>query len=468
MATSSQTLAELGVILLMFSLGIEFSLSKLLRVGPTAGFVAIVQCSLMMWLGYVAGQAFGWSQAGKPLRRRGHLDLQHDDHRQGVRRAADQGRLHAHRVRHSDRRRPDRDPADHDSHDAFLGRRADGHASLASAAGRLAAFLALADRRRTADRAAADSRRRAARSRRKRRSWPASASRSASRCWPRRSATRSRWARFSPALSSPSRASKRTVEHLVQPVRDIFAAIFFVSVGMLIDPAQIAAHWPIVLVFLVVVVVGNIFAVTLGAFLTGQSVQTSVKTGMSLAQIGEFSFIIAGVGVATGATDDLLYSIAVAVSGITTLLTPWLIRAAEPTAAWVDRKLPRSLQTFAALYGSWLEQSERWTGRRRNGSHSRRDPLADRRRGRGRGDRDRRIGRNGPADCRVGARTICTCRKIGRAWPSSPARRCCAAPFSIGMIRVARVLGFELASRAFPAAGASSSTWPPRRAGCSS
>ncbi len=101
------------------------------------------------------------------------------------------------------------------------------------------------------------------------------------------------------------------------PVRDMFAAIFFVSVGMMINPAAILDLWAMVLIFLAIVVVGEIIAVTIGCFLTGLSVQTSVKTGMSLAQIGEFSFIIAGVGVATATKEtlpkyQLLYSIAVA------------------------------------------------------------------------------------------------------------------------------------------------------------
>ena len=77
---------------------------------------------------------------------------------------------------------------------------------------------------------------------------------------------------------------------------------------------------------------------------------------MSLAQIGEFSFIIAGVGLALGATRDFLYPVAVAVSAVTTLLTPWLIRASDPVATFVDRKLPKPIQTFAALYGTWLEE----------------------------------------------------------------------------------------------------------------
>jgi CPA2 family monovalent cation:H+ antiporter-2 len=78
---------------------------------------------------------------------------------------------------------------------------------------------------------------------------------------------------------------------------------------------------------------------------------------MSLAQIGEFSFIIAGVGLATGATRPFLYPVAVAVSAITTLTTPWLIRAAGPAAAWVDRSLPEPLQNLVALYGSWMERA---------------------------------------------------------------------------------------------------------------
>jgi CPA2 family monovalent cation:H+ antiporter-2 len=107
------------------------------------------------------------------------------------------------------------------------------------------------------------------------------------------------------------------------------------------------------------VIIGKIVAVSLGTFLTGNGLRASVQTGMSLAQIGEFSFIIAAVGLAAGATGDFLYPVAVAVSAITTLLTPWLIRGAGPAAMWVDRKLPRPLQTTAALYGSWIESMQR-------------------------------------------------------------------------------------------------------------
>jgi CPA2 family monovalent cation:H+ antiporter-2 len=147
----------------------------------------------------------------------------------------------------------------------------------------------------------------------------------------------------------------RLVEQLVQPVRDIFAAIFFVAVGMLINPSLVAQHWVAVVTITILVVVGKLIGVAVGVFLTGEGVRTGIKAGMSLAQIGEFSFIIAGVGLSSGATRPFLYPIAVTVSAITTLLTPWLIRASDPVATYVDRRLPRSIQTFGALYGTWLE-----------------------------------------------------------------------------------------------------------------
>jgi CPA2 family monovalent cation:H+ antiporter-2 len=147
----------------------------------------------------------------------------------------------------------------------------------------------------------------------------------------------------------------KAIEHLVHPVRDMFAAVFFVSVGMLIDPAVIAQHWPAITVLTLVVVSGKILGVTLGAFLTGHGVRPSVQSGMSLAQIGEFSFIIAGLGLSLKATGSFLYPVAIAVSALTTLTTPWFIRASGPIADLIDRKAPRPLQTFVSLYGSWLQ-----------------------------------------------------------------------------------------------------------------
>jgi CPA2 family monovalent cation:H+ antiporter-2 len=146
------------------------------------------------------------------------------------------------------------------------------------------------------------------------------------------------------------------VERLVHPVRDMFVAIFFVSVGSLIDPRVIADHWVAVLVLSVLVITGKVIAVSAGSFITGNGLRHSIQTGMSLAQIGEFSFIIAGVGLAAGTIRGFIYPVAVAVSAITTLATPWLIRGSEPFAMFVDRKLPRPIQTSVALYASWVDR----------------------------------------------------------------------------------------------------------------
>jgi len=146
------------------------------------------------------------------------------------------------------------------------------------------------------------------------------------------------------------------IENLVRPVRDMFAAIFFVSVGMMIDPTALTEHWRAVLALTLAVVFGKVLAVTTGAFLAGHGRRTAMKAGMSLAQIGEFSFIIASVGVASGVIRGWLYPVAIAVSAITTLTTPLLIKFSNRAAASIDHWLPEPLQTVAALYGSWIER----------------------------------------------------------------------------------------------------------------
>jgi CPA2 family monovalent cation:H+ antiporter-2 len=146
------------------------------------------------------------------------------------------------------------------------------------------------------------------------------------------------------------------IEHLIRPVRDMFAAIFFVSVGMMIDPMALTEHWRAVLALTLAVIIGKVLAVTTGAFLAGHGRRTAMKAGMSLAQIGEFSFIIASVGVASGVVSGWLYPVAIAVSAITTLTTPLLIKLSNRAAASIDHWLPEPIQTVAALYGSWIER----------------------------------------------------------------------------------------------------------------
>ena len=151
----------------------------------------------------------------------------------------------------------------------------------------------------------------------------------------------------------------RQIEREIRPVRDMFAAIFFVAVGMQFDLGGLREHWPLVLLFLLIVAMGKLTAVSVGSFLAGRGVRTAVRTGMSMAQIGEFSFIIAAVGLQLGAVPSELYAVAITVSAITAFTTPLTVRYAPALAGYVDRKLPHPLQSFASLYGTWVEALRR-------------------------------------------------------------------------------------------------------------
>jgi CPA2 family monovalent cation:H+ antiporter-2 len=130
------------------------------------------------------------------------------------------------------------------------------------------------------------------------------------------------------------------IEHLVRPVKNLFGAIFFVSVGLLIEPELLMTYIGPVLILSLVVILGKTVNVTLGALLSGQPLKQSMQAGMSLAQIGEFSFIIATLGLNLQVTSDYLYPIAVGVSVITTFTTPYMIRLADPFFNWLAPKLP--------------------------------------------------------------------------------------------------------------------------------
>jgi len=130
------------------------------------------------------------------------------------------------------------------------------------------------------------------------------------------------------------------IEHLIQPIKDLFGAIFFVSVGMMIDPTVIAEHWlPILVITLAVIFARSSFS-ALGLILGGQSLQTSVMCGFSLAQVGEFAFILASLGVSLGAISPFLYPIIVSASVITTFFTPYMIRLSNPVSHWIEDRMP--------------------------------------------------------------------------------------------------------------------------------
>ncbi len=348
------TLSELGVILLMFGLGLEFTLGKLFKAAPTAGITAVLQCSVMMWLGFLAATLLGWSTmeslfAGAVISISSTTIIAKAFDEQGVHRELREFVVAILIVE--------------DLIAVLLMAVLTGVSSgtgmsagdLAATIGRLLAFLVglvaiglfivprlmravvKLGRPETIVVAAVGI------------------------CFGISLLVQEFG--YSVALGAfvagvlvAESGKTHDIEPLVRPVRDIFAAVFFVAVGMLIDPAQVWAHALAIVVFTVLVVVGKVASVSLGAFMTGKSTQTSIAAGMSLAQIGEFSFIIAGLGLSLGVIGGHVYPVAVSVSAITTLLTPALIRNSSRIASFVDGKLPKPLQTFVALYGSWIDK----------------------------------------------------------------------------------------------------------------
>jgi CPA2 family monovalent cation:H+ antiporter-2 len=163
---------------------------------------------------------------------------------------------------------------------------------------------------------------------------------------------------FSPALGAfimgsiiAETTQAEHIEHLVKPVKDLFGAVFFVSVGMLIDPEALFQHAIPVLVLSFFTIFGQSISSTFGALLSGQPLKDSIRTGMSLSQIGEFSFIIATLGVTLNATSSFLYPIVVAVSAVTVFTTPFMIKFSLPFSEYLSQKLPRK----------WTKRIERYS-----------------------------------------------------------------------------------------------------------
>ncbi|WP_019409090.1 cation:proton antiporter [Pseudomonas psychrophila] len=144
------------------------------------------------------------------------------------------------------------------------------------------------------------------------------------------------------------------IERLIEPVRDLFSAIFFVAIGLMLDPAILMEYALPIVVITVAVVLGKMLSCGLGAFIAGNDGRTSLRVGMGLSQIGEFSFIIAALGMTLQVTSSFLYPVAVAVSVLTTLMTPYLIRAADPLSLKLAQVVPNRVSRVFGLYGEWL------------------------------------------------------------------------------------------------------------------
>lgn len=140
------------------------------------------------------------------------------------------------------------------------------------------------------------------------------------------------------------------IEHVVTPVKDLFGAVFFISVGMMVQPAIVAEYWPSILLLSCAVIVGMIVFGSFGMLVTGQTLHVAIQSGFSLTQIGEFAFIIATLGMSLGVLEANIYPIVVAVSVLTTFTTPYFIKLSTPFYEFVERHLPERLRFLIDRY----------------------------------------------------------------------------------------------------------------------
>lgn len=350
-----QTLSEMGIIMLMFSLGLEFSLGKLKRVGATAFIASALEIILMLGIGYMIGRGFGWSQMDsiflgamlsissttiivKALAELGKTKERFSELIFGILIVEDilaiaiiallsgiamTGSLHVGEVVETVSRLgifmavtlvlglllvP--------RLISFVAKFKSNEMLLVTVLGLCFGFSLLAVK-----------------------------------------------LHYSVALGAfiigaviAESREIHFVENLIAPVRDMFSAIFFVAIGLLIDPKMLVEYWAPILIITAAVVIGKVLTCSFGTFIAGNDTRTSLRVGMGLAQIGEFSFIIAGLGLNLNVTSKFLYPIAVTVSAITTLLTPYLIKSSDGMVTWCGRNAPNSLINSLKVYTHWLGQ----------------------------------------------------------------------------------------------------------------
>lgn len=356
-----KTLAELGVIFLMFSLGLEFSLRKLKQVGATAFTAALLEILLMLWLGYEIGRLFGWkvmdsiflgailsiSSTTIIIKALGDLGKAKEKFAElifGILIVEDILAIVMIAVL-SGLARTGSLPA----------------GEVALTLGRLVVFLAvlLVAGLLTVPRLLEY----LSRFRSNEMMLVAVLGLCFGVCLlaAKMGYSVALGAFIIGAVIAESRESAK-VERLTEPIRDMFSAVFFVTIGLLIDPQVLKDYWMPIVVVTLAVVVGKVLTCSFGAFVAGNDTRTSLRVGMGLAQIGEFSFIIASLGLTLGVTSHFLYPIAVTVSVLTTLLTPYLIKSADGMVTWFDRRAPGPVVHYLETYTQWLSRlSERRT-----------------------------------------------------------------------------------------------------------
>ncbi|HEX4845425.1 MAG TPA: cation:proton antiporter, partial [Geothrix sp.] len=344
-------MGELGVILLMFTIGLEFSLPRLLRAGPPALLTGTLQVGTQLVAGFLVARLLGWAPLesaffAASLSIASTMILAKLFDERGIRGALKDTVLGVLLVE--------------DLHAVLLLAALTAAASLGGpSAGaiagtllKLAVFLAVLV---GAGRLVVPRMVR----------WVADHARdevllvvAAGLCFGL--AQLAAWAGFSVAMGAfvagmlvCESGRGRKVEHLVHPLRDLFAAMFFVAVGMLMEPAVVARDWPLVLLFTALVIVVNALSVTVGATLAGLPLALGVRAGLALGQVGEFGFILLSAGIGLGAVDPSRYALLAAICVATALTTPALLSAGEPAARLAERHLPLALKTYLGLYQSW-------------------------------------------------------------------------------------------------------------------
>ncbi len=146
--------------------------------------------------------------------------------------------------------------------------------------------------------------------------------------------------------------SAEKIEHVIKPVKDLFASVFFVSIGMMIDPALMKENVWSILAVTSLTIFGKLFSTTLGAIISGQPLKQSVQVGMSMAQIGEFAFIVATLGLSLGVISDFLFPVAVGASVITTFTTPYMIQYSDKFYGYIEKRLPPRWLSALKIYSS--------------------------------------------------------------------------------------------------------------------
>ncbi|OZB59094.1 MAG: cation/H(+) antiporter [Lysobacterales bacterium 14-68-21] len=347
-------ISNLGVVLLMFTLGMEFSIRKLREVGVGILIVAVAEVGVMLWIGYGLGEAFGWHGtdalflggivalsstmvATRTLAEGGLREQPFARLVVGLLVAEDMLTIVLLTMLTA--------VAIGGSVEASTAFTLIGHLGLFVVAGMIVGLLLVP---RLVDYVASFGRAEVL------------LVSTLGLCFG--ASLFAAWMGFSVALGAflmgavvAEARSAGKVMRLIEPLRDMFAALFFVAIGLKIDPAMLAQYALPALLIAAVVMVGKTVVCSLGVFVIGHDPRTALRTGVSMAQIGEFSFVIATLGLSLGAVSDFIYPVAVAVSVLCMALSPYLVRSADRLGTGLRRITPPSLRLLATSYSGWLE-----------------------------------------------------------------------------------------------------------------